>query len=107
MGSQRVRYSELRYERLLETFEIIQESHNSVNRDSKCGKHNVDYCCKILFHSFTQSFIYSSENILSTIVVVRYATVSKFDKLILAWKIPRTEEPCGLQSMGSQRVGHN
>ena len=23
---------------------------------------------------------------------------------ILAWKIPRTEEPCGLQSMGSQRV---
>ena len=26
---------------------------------------------------------------------------------ILAWKIPWTEEPCGLQSMGSQRVGHN
>jgi len=25
----------------------------------------------------------------------------------LAWKIPWTEEPCGLQSMGSQRVGHN
>ena len=25
---------------------------------------------------------------------------------ILAWKIPRTEEPEGLQSMGSQRVGH-
>ena len=25
---------------------------------------------------------------------------------ILAWKIPRTEEPGGLQSMGSQRVGH-
>ena len=23
---------------------------------------------------------------------------------ILAWKIPRTEEPGGLQSMGSQRV---
>ena len=23
---------------------------------------------------------------------------------ILAWKIPRTEEPDGLQSMGSQRV---
>ena len=23
---------------------------------------------------------------------------------ILAWKIPWTEEPCGLQSMGSQRV---
>ena len=26
---------------------------------------------------------------------------------ILAWKIPWTEEPGGLQSVGSQRVGHN
>ena len=26
---------------------------------------------------------------------------------ILAWKIPWTEEPCGLQSMGSQRAGHD
>ena len=26
---------------------------------------------------------------------------------ILAWKIPRTEEPNRLQSMGLQRVGHN
>ena len=26
---------------------------------------------------------------------------------ILAWRIPRTEEPGGLQSTGSQRVGHN
>ena len=26
---------------------------------------------------------------------------------ILAWKIPWTEDPDGLQSMGSQRVGHN
>ena len=25
---------------------------------------------------------------------------------ILAWKIPRIEEPGGLRSMGSQRVGH-
>ena len=25
----------------------------------------------------------------------------------LAWNIPWTEEPGGLQSMGSQRVGHN
>ena len=25
----------------------------------------------------------------------------------LAWKTPWTEEPDGLQSMGSQRVGHN
>ena len=26
---------------------------------------------------------------------------------ILAWEIPLTEEPGGLQPMGSQRVGHN
>ena len=26
---------------------------------------------------------------------------------ILAWRIPRTEEPGGLQSMGSQRVGYD
>ena len=26
---------------------------------------------------------------------------------ILAWRIPRTEEPGGLQSMGSQRIGHD
>ena len=26
---------------------------------------------------------------------------------ILAWRIPWTEEPGGLQSMGSQRVGHH
>ena len=26
---------------------------------------------------------------------------------ILAWRIPGTEEPCGLQSLGSLRVGHN
>ena len=26
---------------------------------------------------------------------------------ILAWRIPRTEEPGGLESMGLQRVGHD
>ena len=26
---------------------------------------------------------------------------------VLAWRIPWTEEPDGLQSMGLQRVGHN
>ena len=26
---------------------------------------------------------------------------------ILAWRIPWTAEPAGLQSMGSQRVGHD
>ena len=26
---------------------------------------------------------------------------------VLAWEIPRTEEPGGLRSMGSHRVGHD
>ena len=26
---------------------------------------------------------------------------------ILAWRIPWTDEPCGLQSIGSQRAGHS
>ena len=26
---------------------------------------------------------------------------------ILAWRIPWTEDPCGQQSMGLQRVGHD
>ena len=26
---------------------------------------------------------------------------------ILCWRIPQTEKPSGLQSMGSQRVGHD
>ena len=29
------------------------------------------------------------------------------DSSFLVWRIPRTEEPDGLQSMGSQRVGHD
>ena len=29
------------------------------------------------------------------------------DSKILAWKIPWTEEPGGLQSLGSHRVGHD
>ena len=30
-----------------------------------------------------------------------------FHSSILAWRIPWMEEPDGLQSMGSQRVGHD
>ena len=29
------------------------------------------------------------------------------DSSYLAWKIPRTEEPGGLQSMGLQKAGHD
>ena len=38
-----------------------------------------------------------------SILEKKLATLSS----ILAWRIPWTEEPNGLQSIGSQRVGHN
>ena len=31
----------------------------------------------------------------------------KIHSIILAWEIPRTEDPGGLLSMGSQRIRHN
>ena len=37
--------------------------------------------------------------------LMRLPTATHFS--ILAWKIPWTEEPGGLQSIGLQRVGHN
>ena len=42
---------------------------------------------------------------LSQEVPLEEATATHFS--ILAWRIPWTEEPGGLQSMGLQRVGHN
>ena len=36
---------------------------------------------------------------------LKKGTATYFD--ILSWRIPWIEEPSGLQSMGSQRVGHD
>ena len=48
---------------------------------------------------------------LSFLVIVTVVTYSEKamapDSSTLAWKIPWTEEPGGLQSMGSLRVGHD
>ena len=43
-------------------------------------------------------------------IIILIGTVEKemaIDSSILAWKISWTEEPGGLQSMESQRVGHD
>ena len=47
------------------------------------------------FICFKDMYIYMSEKAMAT------------HSSTLAWKIPRTEEPGGLQSMGSLRVGHD
>ena len=42
------------------------------------------------------------------IVIIKWDKVLRVpSELPLAWKIPWMEEPGGLQSMGSQRVGHD
>lgn len=37
----------------------------------------------------------------------RYPGVGNGNPLSIAWKIPLTEKPGGLQSIGLQRVGHD
>ena len=54
---------------------------------------------KVKFSSMCQLEVISKEDPLDK----EMATHSS----ILAWEIPWTEEPAGLQSLGSQRLGHN
>ena len=70
--------------------------------------------CQIQFSDKIDPF--SDEKILSTstgVLYIRNYLTFCWEKAMaphsstLAWKIPWTEEPGGLQSMGSQRVGHN
>ena len=54
--------------------------------------------------SFT---LYRFEGWIDTTRVVQTEKAMAPHSSTLAWKIPRTEEPGGLQSMGSLRVGHD
>ena len=71
-----------------------------------------------LLSNVCSSFIYNSPNIAATQVSINRGTdkeyvVQRSEKAMathsstLAWKIPWTEEPGRLQSMGSLRVGHD
>ena len=40
-------------------------------------------------------------------ILISFSTICCIYSSTLAWKIPWTEEPGGLQSMGSLRVRHN
>ena len=44
---------------------------------------------------------------LDSILKSRDITLLKKVRLVKAWRIPGTEEPVGLPSMGSHRVGHD
>ena len=70
------------------------------------------FVCKLLFVSLVAQTVKR----LSTMRETRVRSLGQEDPLekemaahstILAWRIPWTEEPGGLQSMGSQRVEHD
>ena len=48
----------------------------------------------------------SSYSLITGATFIMYMPAMAPHSSTLAWKIPWTEEPCGLQSMGSRRVGH-
>ena len=56
--------------------------------------------------SFTIIFSHS-EGCLFTLFIVSFEKEMATHSSILAWRIPETEEPNGLPSMGPHRVGHD
>ena len=71
----------------------------------------------IYFYEFNNtSLVAQTVKLLPTMWEIQVQSLGREDLLekemathssILAWKIPWMEKPCGLQSMGSQRVGHD
>ena len=47
------------------------------------------------------------ENIVILIVILKLQLWDIYRQILLAWRIPGTGEPGGLQPMGSYRVGHD
>ena len=73
-------------------------------------------CIRLGVHPIPASLVAQMVKHLPTMQETRVRSVGREDLLekemathssILAWRIPWTEEPVGLQFMGSQRVGHN
>ena len=70
--------------------------------DTRLAKTVSGFTEKLIFLSLSRIQIVNWQKIL-TLIEKEMATHCS----ILAWKIPWTEEPGGLQSMGSQRVRHD
>ena len=82
--------------------------------------HTIKSCCNIIvsevnFPSGSTSLVAQMVKHLSTMQETHVRSLGREDPLekemavhssTIAWKIPWTEEPGRLQSMGSQRVGH-
>ena len=78
--------------------------------------HAAIICLTICYSSLRASLVAQTVKHLFEMKETRVQSLGREDPLekemaphssTLAWKIPWTEEPGGLQSMGSQRVGHD
>ena len=97
---------------------MFDQSFNFVTVYVKLDGHNNNSSCLFVGHHFNRatSLVAQTVKRLSTIWETRVQSLGQDDPLekemaihssTIAWKIPWTEEPGRLQSMGSIRVGHD
>ena len=67
----------------------------------------LDSFCRFLLFFFLNVFLYCVNYKLALTKNLAMQKDMETHSSTLAWKIPWTEEPGSLQSIGSQRVGHN
>ena len=67
------------------------------------GETNNDH---LIIHKYTVIFEIHAQKGRNMIILQPLINVSHLESTV-AWRIPWTEEPGGLQSTGSQRVGHD
>ena len=81
----------------------------------RSGSNDLVYA-KVILLQFTENLLSTRASLMAQTVKTRVRSLSWEDLLqkgvtthsnILAWRIPGTEKPDGLQSMGSWRVGHD
>ena len=75
---------------------------------SPCGREESDRTEQLHFHFSLFFFFFNA--ILPNLPTFHFHSLEKemaTHSSVLAWRIPGTEEPGGLLSMGSHRVGHD
>ena len=70
-------------------------------------KHHPDLCLHLHMGFFLCMSVSKYSPVVRTLVILDYDVLMAPHSSTLAWKIPWTEEPGRLQSMGSLRVGHD